>query len=111
VAHPVRRVGDVVGARNIISGNGTGGASGVQIWDIGTSNNIVAGNFIGTDVTGTAAIGNQWNGVGIFAGNSGGFGPGVTQNFVSATQLPVSACREFACVVHPWRFRQMGLTQ
>jgi hypothetical protein len=51
--------------RNIISANGF---SGVSISGSGTNQNTVAGNYIGTDVTGTAALGNTDNGVSIFAG-------------------------------------------
>jgi titin len=42
------------GARNVISGNGR---HGVLMYGTG---NFVQGNFIGTDVTGTAAIGNHF---------------------------------------------------
>jgi hypothetical protein len=42
--------------RNLLSGNLF---AGVQITGQGTSNNAVAGNFIGTDVTGTIALGTQ----------------------------------------------------
>lgn len=41
--------------RNLISGNAH---AGVEIWHAGTAFNSVAGNFIGTDVTGTEALGN-----------------------------------------------------
>lgn len=41
--------------RNLISGNAF---HGIVIEGDGSANNIVAGNYIGTDVTGTAAIGN-----------------------------------------------------
>ena len=41
--------------RNIISGNSF---AGVWITGSGTDQNVVAGNFIGTDVTGASAIGN-----------------------------------------------------
>ena len=41
--------------RNIISGNDF---DGVWITGTGTSDNVVAGNYIGTDVTGTIAVGN-----------------------------------------------------
>jgi hypothetical protein len=47
--------GTSAGARNIISDNGT---YGVTIGAAGTSGNIVEGNLIGTDITGTNALGN-----------------------------------------------------
>ena len=47
-------------ARNIISGNNQ---EGVRITDPGTSFNVAAGNYIGTDVTGEIAIGNGGSGV------------------------------------------------
>jgi hypothetical protein len=51
--------------RNVISGNSL---QGVNISDAGTDQNIVAGNTIGTDVTGVAALGNQDSGVWVHAG-------------------------------------------
>ena len=57
----------VAGARNIISGNF---AQGVIIGDLGTDSNMVQGNFIGTDLTGTAALANQFSGVAIFGSAS-----------------------------------------
>ena len=54
--------GTDVAARNVISGNSTG----VSIEYPGTSQNVVAGNFIGTDMTGTAALGNTERGVYVF---------------------------------------------
>ena len=41
---------------NVISGNAW---SGIMINHAGTDHNVVAGNLIGTDVTGTAALGNS----------------------------------------------------
>src|SRR5262249_6219 len=46
---------DDVGERNIISGNGR---DGIDMIGGGTDENVVAGNFIGTDPTGTRALGN-----------------------------------------------------
>ena len=46
--------------RNIISGNGQ---TGVSIAYVGTTGNVVAGNYIGTDVNGTAALGNTGSGI------------------------------------------------
>jgi len=57
--------GTTKGEKNIISGNAN---SGVVIGDLGTNNNMVCGNYIGTDVTGTATLGNLQNGVSIHGG-------------------------------------------
>jgi titin len=63
---------------NVISGNGSDtvfiieglsvpGGDNVDIYGLGTAYNIVAGNFIGTDVTGTVAVpGVDQGGVGIY---------------------------------------------
>lgn len=56
--------GIVAGSRNIISGNTTGGVS------IVASSNTVQGNYIGTNLTGTAALGNGGHGVAILLGSS-----------------------------------------
>ena len=66
--------GTATGARNIISGNQ---GYGVYLTSAGTSGNVVAGDFIGTDVTGTTAfdshghsLGNTTAGVAITFGAS-----------------------------------------
>src|SRR5262249_37616729 len=51
--------GTTPGAGNLVSANGT---FGIDVRDTGTSGNLVAGNFIGTDVTGTAKLGNDSSG-------------------------------------------------
>ena len=68
--------GLVAGARNIISGNVL---TGVRINDVGSSGNIIQGNYIGTDITGTAALLNGDAGVAIDrapANTVGGTAPG-----------------------------------
>ncbi len=60
--------GTVAGAGNVISGNTT---YGVEISGTGTSGNVVAGDHIGTDITGTAALANGTSGVEIDTGASG----------------------------------------
>jgi hypothetical protein len=51
--------------RNICSGNGWSGID-VQAW--GTEENLIIGNFIGTDATGTVSLGNDTEGVNIWSG-------------------------------------------
>jgi len=56
--------GELPGAGNLISGNGQ---HGINITDggggVSGGNNIIDGNLIGTDATGTAALGNIQNGI------------------------------------------------
>jgi hypothetical protein len=52
-------------ARNVISGNYT---EGLRIQGLGASWNLVEGNFIGTDASGTSAVPNGWTGLTIFSG-------------------------------------------
>jgi hypothetical protein len=52
--------------RNLISGN----AVGIQIFGSGSGNNVVAGNYVGTNASGTTAIANANDGVDIFYGAS-----------------------------------------
>ncbi len=59
--------GTVAGARNVISGNADGG---VFFNGAGTSGNLVEGNYIGTDITGTNAVPNTI--AGIYAPYPGG---------------------------------------
>jgi len=54
-----------LGQGNLISANG---GSGVRIHGSGTMNNTVSGNFIGTDASGAAAMGNASHGVEISEG-------------------------------------------
>ena len=70
-------------ARNVISGNGE---HGVYIGHSGATGNQVIGNYIGTDVTGTQALGNTQNGV--HSGNSPNntIGPG---NIISSNYIGV----------------------
>jgi titin len=65
--------GTAAGAGNVISAN----SGGLAIVGNGTMNNLVQGNFIGTDSSGTAALGNKNNGVAIAAG--------ATQNTIGGT--------------------------
>ncbi len=51
---------------NLLSGNGY---DGVQIVSAGTDDNVVAGDRIGTDVTGTVAVGNRGQGIEVDSGS------------------------------------------
>ncbi len=51
--------------RNVISANGT---HGVLLW--GDGGTTIAGNYIGTNAAGTAAVGNTLNGVAIYGGST-----------------------------------------
>jgi hypothetical protein len=52
--------GTTAGERNIISGNGH---DGVLVINDGSRFNVIIGNYIGTDATGTKALGNGWYGI------------------------------------------------
>ena len=58
---------DDVGERNVIAGSGN---DGIDIYGTGTDGNVVAGNFIGTDVTGTRSLGIAGDGVFLAEGAS-----------------------------------------
>ena len=55
---------DDAGQANVIAGNNAMGAPGIKVTGAGTDGNVIAGNLIGLDRTGTVAIGN--GGVGVF---------------------------------------------
>jgi len=69
--------GASVGSRNVISGSVN--AAGVAISAAGADSNVVQGNYIGTDITGTADLGNRNSGVWVSGGSYntiGGSGKG-----------------------------------
>ncbi len=58
----------VAGARNVISGNTD---AGVVIYDQYTSGNIVEGNYVGTDISGTIGVANVNSGIDLGFSDSG----------------------------------------
>jgi titin len=78
--------GTNTGAGNLLSGNSQGG---VGLKGAGSDNNLVQGNFIGTDASGRRALGNTFSGITIFGGNSNLVGGTTTaaRNIVSANKL------------------------
>jgi streptogramin lyase len=72
-------IGGTTGAaRNVISGNTSGDGFGVVIGT--TSNNFVEGNYIGTDASGTYALG---NGIGVWL--KGSFNNTISGNVIAAS--------------------------
>jgi hypothetical protein len=57
--------GTATGAGNVLSGNGR---NGILIAQAGSNNNLVQGNFIGTDRSGTLLLGNGYQGIGLVEG-------------------------------------------
>jgi parallel beta-helix repeat protein len=71
-----RASGVTIGAGNVISANGS---SGIAILDPASTANLIEGNFVGTDATGTLAVHNAHDGVLVDAGSRntiGGLGTG-----------------------------------
>ena len=76
--------GTTVGAGNLLSANGD---AGIYLITSGATGNLIQGNTIGTDVTGTLALGNTYEGVYAERAPSntiGGAVPGAG-NLISAT--------------------------
>ena len=75
--------GTVFGAANVIAANS---GEGIYLTDAGTSNNLIEGNFIGTNASGATGLGNGEDGVDIVdsaSGNTIGGVAGVTGNVIA----------------------------
>ncbi|MBI5093031.1 MAG: right-handed parallel beta-helix repeat-containing protein [Candidatus Hydrogenedentes bacterium] len=78
--------GSVGGAGNTISGNSN---AGIVLQNAGTLSNVIAGNFIGTDPSGTTAIGNA-KGIMVLSGtpaNKIGGSSSTERNIISGNQF------------------------
>jgi hypothetical protein len=85
--------GTADGARNLISGNN---GSGVALAD-GSPDNFVAGNYIGTNGAGDAALGNSVSGVSIVDSNGnmiGGITPGAGNVISGQHDVPYTGVRD-----------------
>jgi titin len=87
--------GTVAGSRNVISANAQ---EGIFLIGTGTSNNIVQGNYIGSDATGTAGHGNSLEGISLtsatatqIGGTTAGAGNLVSANNNDAIYLSYSS--------------------
>ncbi|MFZ1728947.1 MAG: choice-of-anchor Q domain-containing protein [Bacteroidota bacterium] len=78
---------DDVAERNLISGNGGSTYDGIGIID--ASSNTVAGNYIGSDISGTSSVGNFYAGV-FLAGVTYGGSTGATSNTIGGTNPAAS---------------------
>ena len=79
--------GTTAAARNVISGNGSSGI------EVNGNNNVIQGNYIGTNAAGTAAVRNDSNGVNIPSALSannviGGTAPGA-RNLISGNDIGI----------------------
>jgi CSLREA domain-containing protein/uncharacterized repeat protein (TIGR01451 family) len=79
---------NVAGAGNLISAN----ANGIHIIDVNSMNNLIIGNLIGTDASGSNALGNQFAGIDLFAASNntiGGTAAG-TRNLISGNTTGIN---------------------
>jgi len=89
--------GTAPGASNVISGNG----GGVAIAEPGIPGNLIQGNYIGTDASGTIAVGNISYGVSPAAGTTiGGTAPGAG-NLISGNGTGIGGVSTFAAYLAP----------
>src|ERR1700730_2213229 len=84
--------GTSTASRNIISGNGITAGEGVRIEGSGSTGNQLLGNYIGTDVTGSVALGNTNHGVWINGASNNTVGGTVlgAGNVISGSVAPAN---------------------
>ncbi len=75
-------IGGIASTGNVVSGNSQ---YGVFVTDAGTDGNVVAGNYIGTDASGTAPLTNTYYGVAVAYGSNNVIGLPGAGNVVAAT--------------------------
>ncbi|HVS35748.1 MAG TPA: PKD domain-containing protein, partial [Gemmataceae bacterium] len=100
--------GTTATARNVISAtrfvnNEFATNAGVLIYDAGyltTAYNVVEDNYIGTDITGTIALGNAFSGVTVESPEAGSVGNVVADNLVSGNDGPLAYAGIFVNTSH-----------
>ena len=99
--------GTVAGARNVVSGNLD---NGIDIRN-GSTGNTILGNYIGTDVTGAAALGNEDYGVHVtgntFGTTVGGVAAGA-ENVISANVLGGIKIEDLSPLMAQWESGEGG---
>lgn len=84
ISAPYNFIGGMTpGAGNIISSNS---GNGIELRNAGASNNVVQGNLVGTDATGTRRLGNRYNGISLGVSVSGQ--PGPSLNLIGGNTPP-----------------------
>jgi uncharacterized repeat protein (TIGR01451 family) len=79
--------GSSAAARNVISANG---GNGIETLVAAGQGSIIQGNYIGTDATGSLALGNVGHGIDLFSSNNTVGGPGAGQgNIIANTRAAV----------------------
>jgi CSLREA domain-containing protein len=78
--------GNTAGSGNVISANGL---SGITVTNDAADNNVIKGNYIGTDLNGTADLGNSADGVNLVSADDIQIGGGESgaRNVISGNQL------------------------
>ncbi|MGP0069832.1 MAG: beta strand repeat-containing protein [Isosphaeraceae bacterium] len=77
------------GAGNLISGNDNAGVQIYGSYQADPMNNLIAGNLVGTDITGTLALGNCCEGVGVENASNNIVGTPGGRNVISGSNINV----------------------
>jgi Astacin (Peptidase family M12A)/Right handed beta helix region len=70
--------GNFIGGNNPSAGNLLSGNFEYGVILVGASNDVIQGNYIGTDVTGKSALGNNYDGIGLWGGSANNLVGGIS---------------------------------